>query len=89
MPLCQCSQPPLFVWLLPPAPICPPHRRATHSPAQGGISLFKPPPAMARVYEAMQGILANEPDLLRELNQYVPSSCYNTGHVHTVLPTAH
>ena len=42
---------------------------------------------MAHIYEQLTSLLDGEPDLKRELVQYVTTSCYSTGYVHTMLPS--
>lgn len=41
-----------------------------------------------QIYEALQQLLSDEEDLLREFQEYIPESCTNMKYVHTVLEEA-
>ena len=44
------------------------------------------PPLVAQTFEQLRPLLADAPDLARELLEYVPASCYSDGHVHIIAP---
>ena len=44
------------------------------------------PPLVAQTFQQLRPLLADAPDLARELLEYVPASCYSDGHVHIIAP---
>ena len=42
----------------------------------------KQPVGMVEVYEQLAPLFVNDPELGREFLQYLPPSCYTSGHVH-------
>ena len=38
------------------------------------------------IYEQLSPLLSTEPDLARELLQFVSTSCYSSGHIHVFVP---
>jgi hypothetical protein len=54
-------------------------------PSTPSASLLRAPPSVAHALQQLMPLLASAPDLARELREYVPTSCFAHGHVHTIL----
>jgi len=52
------------------------------------VELDEPSSGAMKIYEALQQLLSDEEDLLREFQEYIPESCTNMKYVHTVLEEA-